>query len=182
MCARLPFTLLTDKSAAGEFYANGNLIGTDTASPYSFSWTNVAAGTYTLSAIATDAQGASTTSAVRTIVVDAPPTISLVADPATAVAPATIVLTATANDADGTITKVEFFQGAALIATVNAPGPYTFTVNIAGAGIYSFSARATDNTGLTATSAAATVNGVRFELSDDGDERLDTETLRAGVN
>ena len=37
-----------------DFYANGALIGTDTTSPYSVIWTNVAAGAYNLTAVATD--------------------------------------------------------------------------------------------------------------------------------
>lgn len=41
-----------------DFYAGANLIGTDTISPYSFVWNNVAAGNYALTAIATDSAGA----------------------------------------------------------------------------------------------------------------------------
>ena len=37
-----------------DFYANGTLVGTDATSPYSINWANVQAGTYSLSAIATD--------------------------------------------------------------------------------------------------------------------------------
>lgn len=146
-----------DMVAKVEFFANGSLVGTVTTSPYNFSWTNVAAGTYVLTAKSTDGQGASTTSAARTVVVDAAPTISLTATPPTGVAPANILLTANPADTDGTITKVDFFQGAVLIATVNAPGPYTYTVNNLAAGSYAFTARATDNSGLTTTSAPANV-------------------------
>jgi regulation of enolase protein 1 (concanavalin A-like superfamily) len=51
------------------FYANGNLIGTDTTSPYTATWSNVAAGTYSITAIARDNGGATTTSSARSIVV-----------------------------------------------------------------------------------------------------------------
>jgi subtilisin family serine protease len=37
-----------------DFYANGAPIGTDTTSPYSIAWANVAAGNYQLTAVATD--------------------------------------------------------------------------------------------------------------------------------
>ena len=37
-----------------DFYANGVLIRTDTSSPYSFSWTNVSVGNYSLTAVARD--------------------------------------------------------------------------------------------------------------------------------
>jgi Big-like domain-containing protein/beta-propeller repeat-containing protein len=60
-----------------DFYANSTLIGTVAGnyevSDYSFTWSNVPAGTYTLTAIATDDQGATTTSAPVSITVgDAP--------------------------------------------------------------------------------------------------------------
>jgi hypothetical protein len=45
------------------FYQNGNLIAQDNSSPFSVPWTNVAAGNYTLTAVASDAGGLSTTSA-----------------------------------------------------------------------------------------------------------------------
>jgi hypothetical protein len=51
------------------FYANGSLVGRDASSPYSIGASNVAAGTYTLTAIATDNQQATTTSAPRTVTV-----------------------------------------------------------------------------------------------------------------
>jgi RHS repeat-associated protein len=86
------------------------------------------------------------------------PTVTLTspADGATFTAPATIVLTADAQDSDGTIAQVEFFEGTTLLATVTTP-PYTFTLNDVQAGSYSFTAKATDNLGATATSAAVGV-------------------------
>jgi hypothetical protein len=53
-----------------DFYNGSTLLGTDTSSPYSFSWTNVAAGSYTVTAKATDNQGASTTSAAVSLTVN----------------------------------------------------------------------------------------------------------------
>lgn len=54
----------TDGSIARvEFYAGATLIGTDTTAPYSISWTPASAGTYSLTARATDNSGATTTSA-----------------------------------------------------------------------------------------------------------------------
>jgi uncharacterized repeat protein (TIGR03803 family) len=45
------------------FYANGTLLGKDTTSPYSFAWTGVPVGSYTLTAVAKDNAGATQTSA-----------------------------------------------------------------------------------------------------------------------
>jgi len=44
------------------FYNGSALLGTDTTSPYTFSWNNVPPGDYSLTAIATDDAGATTTS------------------------------------------------------------------------------------------------------------------------
>jgi subtilisin family serine protease len=56
-----------------QFYAGTQLIATATASPYSISWNNVAAGDYSLTAVATDNLGATTTSAAVNIKVNQPP-------------------------------------------------------------------------------------------------------------
>ncbi len=53
------------------FYRNGVAITTLTAAPYSFTWTGVPAGSYTLTAVATDDLGSSTTSAQVTLTVGA---------------------------------------------------------------------------------------------------------------
>ena len=49
------------------FTANAQAVGADTASPYSTLWTNPAAGTYSVTATATDNQGESATSAPITV-------------------------------------------------------------------------------------------------------------------
>ncbi len=56
--------------ASVTFYAGQTLIETaDTSSPYSRTWTNVPAGTYSLTAVARDNAGATTVSSARTITV-----------------------------------------------------------------------------------------------------------------
>jgi hypothetical protein len=60
-----------------EFFAGNTSIGVDTAAPYSVAWTNVAAGTYQITAVATDNGNASTTSGIVAITVnpaEPPPT------------------------------------------------------------------------------------------------------------
>src|SRR3954467_7302594 len=56
-----------------EFYAGGTLIATDTTSPYSITWSNVPASTYTLTARAVDNAGAMATTTGVTVTVSAPP-------------------------------------------------------------------------------------------------------------
>ena len=52
-----------------DFYSGATLIGTTTASPFQITWSNVPAGTYSLTAKATDNGGAATTSAAVSITV-----------------------------------------------------------------------------------------------------------------
>ena len=54
-----------------EFFNGAAKLGEDTTAPYSFTWSGVAAGTYTLTARATDDLGGATTSAASTITVSA---------------------------------------------------------------------------------------------------------------
>jgi hypothetical protein len=58
--------------ASVAFYADSQLLNTDTSSPFSFTWLNATVGPHTLSAIATDNGGQSTTSASVAITVTAP--------------------------------------------------------------------------------------------------------------
>lgn len=79
----------------------------------------------------------------------------------TSTAPASVTLSASASDPDGSITKVEFFQGGNLLATVTTT-PYAFQWNNVSAGSYSITARATDNSGAVTVSSAVSwqvVNG-----------------------
>ncbi len=142
-----------------EFFRGATKIGEDLVAPWTVTWSDGAPGTHALKARATDDDGASTeTAAVSVTIVppaNAPPTISLTSPSAgaTIVAPATVVLSASASDADGSVAKVEFFSGALLVATLAAP-PYSATLTALPAGSYSFSAKATDDDGATATTPA----------------------------
>ena len=63
-----------------QFFSGTTLLGTDTTSPYTYSWSNVSANSYSLTAKATDNSGASTTSLAVNITVNTsgnqPPTIT----------------------------------------------------------------------------------------------------------
>src|SRR5439155_20516958 len=67
-------------------------------------------------------------------------------------APATLALTATASEADGSVTNVEFFQGATSLAKI-MKAPYSVSVNNLAGGDYALSAVATDNSGVRATNS-----------------------------
>lgn len=68
-----------------------------------------------------------------------------------------IPINATASDADGTITKVEFYQDAALLGT-DLTSPYSLTWLPIVEGTYSLTAKAYDDGANVATSGAVTVN------------------------
>ena len=70
--------------------------------------------------------------------------------------PATVNLAATASDSDGTVAKVEFFNGATKLGE-DATAPYAYAWTGVAQGSYSITARATDNGDKTTTTAPLTV-------------------------
>jgi hypothetical protein len=72
------------------------------------------------------------------------------------ISPAKISLAATAGDPDGSVVKVEFFNGASKLSE-DTSAPFTGQWNVGSAGTYTLTARATDNAGATTTSAAVTI-------------------------
>jgi regulation of enolase protein 1 (concanavalin A-like superfamily) len=87
-----------------------------------------------------------------------PPTVALTTPSAAAslTAPATVALTANASDADGSVAHVAFYAGSTLIGT-DTTAPYAATWSGVTAGTYALTARATDNSGATTTSAPVTI-------------------------
>ncbi|MBO9700112.1 MAG: rhamnogalacturonan lyase [Sporocytophaga sp.] len=88
-----------------------------------------------------------------------PPSVSLTSPPSNEdyTAPATITLSASASDSDGSVTKVEFFNGSMLVAT-DITAPYSFFWTNLAAGVYNITAKATDNQGASTTSSAVSIN------------------------
>lgn len=141
---------------------------------YCVTWTNVPPGAYTLTAVATDNDGAMTTSdsVDISVVTNLPPRVRIVSPYARAAyfAPATVSICAAASDPDGTVASVEFFEGSNSLGVVtsgtvvtNREGIYElfcFTWNAVPAGSYTLTAVATDNYGATSTSAAVPITVV----------------------
>ena len=68
-----------------------------------------------------------------------------------------MALTATAADSDGSVTRVEFFDGATSL-NVDTAAPFTFSWTPGTAGTHALTAVATDDQGATTRSAAVSVN------------------------
>lgn len=141
-----------------KFYAGATLVGEDFSSPYSVSW-SATSGTYALTAVVTDNNGQTTTSATANVVVNSPPVVSISspANNTVALAGSALNVTADASDADGTISKVEFYHQGVKVGE-DATAPYTQTINLT-VGTNSVYAVATDNSNATATSATFTYTG-----------------------
>ncbi len=132
-----------------DFYRSGTLLGSDTSSPYSYTWSNAAAGTYALTAVATDNGGAATTSAAVNVTVgtasNQPPTVSMTtpANGATFMTTGKITLTATALRPDGTVSRVAFYSDNQKIGGDDTSSPYAITWTPAAQGTYTLTAVAT---------------------------------------
>jgi regulation of enolase protein 1 (concanavalin A-like superfamily) len=166
-----PATMLVAASATDpdgtvarvDLYQGTTLLKSDTTSPYSFDWTGVPAGSYQLTAVARDNDGATRTSTVVNVTVNGAgnqaPSVAITSPSsgATFIAPASLTIAASASDADGTIARVDFYVGSLLIAT-DTSSPYSAAWSSVASGIYTLTAVARDNGGATRTSAAITVN------------------------
>ena len=71
-----------------------------------------------------------------------------------------ITISASASDPDGTVTKVEFRDGATLLGT-DTSAPYSYTWKNVPPGTHSLTARATDNAGAVTTSSPVGINVLR---------------------
>jgi hypothetical protein len=145
-----------------EFFNGATKLGEDTTAPYSFTWSGVSAGSYTLTARATDDVGGTATSAASRITVannsNTPPAASITSPANGAIFPwkPTITITATATDSDGTVTMVEFRDGTTLLGQ-DTTAPYSFTWRNVSPGAHVLTARATDNSGAATTSSQVNI-------------------------
>ncbi len=145
-----------------EFYAGAIKLGEALSAPYTLTWSGVAAGSYSLTAVVTDNLGATATSTPVSIIVNATgnalPTVSMTSptNGASYTAPASVTLMAAAADSDGSVAKVEFYAGAIKLGEALS-APYTLTWSGVAAGSYSLTAVVTDNLGATATSTPVSI-------------------------
>jgi hypothetical protein len=156
------------------------LTNTGTANPFFLLWSNVPAGSYTLTAVATDAAHLTATSSPVTITVVTPPPpppvrpavyIYSPTNGAMFLVPANLTLYARAVESTGVVQTVEFFAGSTSLGVVSNSSQGVFT-NISKellfplgwsnvlAGSFALKAVATDAHGMTATSSVVSISVV----------------------
>jgi hypothetical protein len=149
-----------------EFYNGTTKLGESTTTPFSFIWNNVAVGTYSITAVAIDNFNAKTTSSpilfsinTGTPPVNLPPSVSIVSpgNGSSFISPANILISVIASDPDGTISKLEFFNGAIKLGELTAP-PYQFNWTNVKSGTYALIAIATDNLNASSTSTSVVIH------------------------
>lgn len=142
-----------------QFFEDGNLLGQDLDSPYRIVWNSVPEGTHLLAAVALLPSGSITSAPVRIVAVtNIPPQVAITSPADNAIVDqGDIPIRASASDPDGSIARVEFFQGANSLGSV-ATTPYSVTWTEVPEGDYELTARARDNDGLVRTSAVVRIH------------------------
>jgi hypothetical protein len=145
-----------------EFYNGSTRLGQDTKAPYSYTITSLKSGIYVLTARATDNRGAVTTSVAVNIIVNPIPnvfpkvSITSPANGAVYTAGNSVLITANALDSDGSVAKVEFYNGSTKLGESTA-APYSYTITNISSGSYTLTAKATDNEGAVTTSGTVNI-------------------------
>lgn len=152
-----------------EIRVNGSVVVPSLAFPSTGSWTmwrytapfnaTLLAGNNTIRATSIGSNGGNLDHLLIQRPSNLPPVVQLTSPINGAVyqSPTNITLSANATDPDGTISKVEFYNGSVLIATRNQ-SPYTVTWNNVPVGSYQITAKAFDNADASTTSAPVTIH------------------------
>lgn len=140
------------------FYAGDHLLGTAATPPYTFTWTAVRAGHYSLVATGKDAAGTVYLSQhINIAVTNELPKVSITApaDGAAVASSTDVAITADASSSAG-IASVMFFADSRFLGSVKA-APYSLTWSNVPPGKHLLVAKATDLTGTAALSAPVTI-------------------------
>jgi hypothetical protein len=117
--------------------------------------------------------GAATLIGTNTVPFNSPPSVSIT-NPVSGdsfIAPATITIKVEALDSDGSVTNVEFFNGATKLGQ-STTSPFSFVWNDVPSGAYSLTATATDNLSVKGTSSPVYIT---VGNNTNGDFQLDYE-------
>ena len=161
-----------------------NVGSADTSSPYNFSWntTSVSNASHTLTAVAKDAAGNTTTSAsVRVTVNNAdttPPTASITSPANNATVSSTVTVSATASDNVG-VASVQLQVDGANVGSADTSSPYNFswnTTSVSNAS-HTLTVVAKDAAGNATTSA-----GVKVTVNNNNDTTPPTVSITSPSN
>jgi hypothetical protein len=149
-----------------EFYQGGNLLGSASASPYTYTWPNVAAGSYTFTAKAIT-QGSSTTSSPVSVSVVTPPPVAVTspANNSSFTMPGAVNIAVNAYSASATIKSIKIYDGSTLVTTYTPSGAYNqvtynYTWSTTTAGTHNLTAVVTDSANNSSTSSVVTVTAL----------------------
>jgi hypothetical protein len=148
--------------AGVQFRVDGALVGTeDTISPYQVLWNTVAAGNgpHTVTAVARDVNGHTTTTSAGVIVVNdtTAPTVALTNPASGATVGGSVTLAAAAADDAGVVSVLFLLDGMAIGAADTAPFELTWTTGAIANGTHTVTAVASDAAGNQSTAASVSV-------------------------
>lgn len=133
------------------YYAGNQQIGSDDTAPFAYSWTPTEVGEFQLTAVATDDDGAETTSAVVNVTVEADQSnnITPIANinvelPNAIYVGDSLTLGLTGSDSDGQVVSLTLQENGQNIYSTNA-AQASYQWNATTAGVYEFQLIATDN-------------------------------------
>ena len=133
--ASIPMSALADSAdgtvASVAFYSGTTLLANVDSAPFNYTWANVSAGSYNLTALATDDKGLTATSSVVSVTVTngyGTPLASITspANNVNFLPGSNIAITANAIESGGTITNVEFYANSTDLGGVTS-APYNLT-------------------------------------------------------
>lgn len=153
-----------------ELYLDENLVFTFFETPYKHDLENYIEGKYTLKAIATDNTGQISISNITNFSIEKPneaPTVSITAPSENAqfTEGDNINISTIADDSDGMVIKVDFYNGTALLGT-NTSFPFNLEWTNLPVGSFSLTAKATDNEGTTTFSSPVNINVIEKVTED----------------
>jgi RHS repeat-associated protein len=144
-----------------DFLVDGSTVATDLTDGYTGIWT-VTAGSHTVAARATDNRSKSTTTSAITIITvpNAPPSVALTAPTAGSswTVGAALPMTATANDNDGSIDRVEFWVDNVKKGQ-DTSSPYAYSGWVVTAGDHAIKVKALDDLGAVTSTSAINIHG-----------------------
>ena len=167
-----------------EFLEDGVAVGTATAFPFRVTLANPLPGQHAYTVRVTDHDGL-TAEATRTILVttsNQAPQVAISAPAAAASlrAPANVAVAVAASDADGAVVQVQYrLDGAVALTTTNAP--FGGTLPFVLVGPHQIVAVATDNLGLSTTSAPVSFNVLRATSAPLSFQVLHASDFEAGI-